>query len=456
MRRIHDRVHGDVVLTGLVARVVDEPELHRLDMVRQLGGCAFVYPSATHARREHSIGVGHLAGCMGRHLQTFRPDLVDGSDIECLQLAGLLHDVGHGPFSHLFEELVRETVDSQWDHESMGTAIATVLLRRVGAGEDTIAFVNLLVHGLDANAPWPDETGGRAEHKRFLVDVVHNRTCGIDVDKIDYLLRDALAVFGATHAVDAARIIDGARVSKDGAHLYFDTRVALSVEQIFELRTRLHRQVYQHREVLVVEHLLKEVLRARGDAWVRAQIESVGAFLRLNDATVLNGMTDLERARLHAVPRMHHVAQAQLETRPACTHCGHATEVEHAFCTQCGMSTATRAGAATTFLMLHEGLLVPHACVVTGGELAARINDICDRTDVRVFISSVHVGVPRVVCDPYGYAWREYKVVGAARRTRGMLRTAHCYVSSSLTDEDEGVRLSEAFEAVVKKMVVQE
>ena len=79
--RICDRVHGEMTIPPFVAAIATHKIFHRLDSVRQLGGCAFVYPSATHTRREHSLGVCHLAGGMGSHLKERYPNLVDDDDI---------------------------------------------------------------------------------------------------------------------------------------------------------------------------------------------------------------------------------------------------------------------------------------------------------------------------------------------------------------------------------------
>lgn len=104
-----DRVHGQIQLEGLLVAVMDTPEFQRLDKIQQLGGCAKVYPSATHTRKEHSIGVAYLAGYMVRHLQTLQPKLgITRNDILCVELAGLVHDLGHGPFSHMFETFMKE------------------------------------------------------------------------------------------------------------------------------------------------------------------------------------------------------------------------------------------------------------------------------------------------------------------------------------------------------------
>ena len=106
-KQIQDRVHGQITLDHLLLLVMDTPDFQRLDNIKQLGGCSYIYPSATHTRKEHSIGVCHLAGLMVKHLRNAQPTLgIDNDDELCVKLAGLVHDIGHGPFSHMFEEFV--------------------------------------------------------------------------------------------------------------------------------------------------------------------------------------------------------------------------------------------------------------------------------------------------------------------------------------------------------------
>ena len=124
-QHIFDRLHGDIKLSPLAGVVISTPEFHRLDGIRQLGGCGYVYPSATHTRREHSIGVAHIATLVARRLQAQRPDLVDEDDILCIQLAGLLHDLGHGPFSHTFEDYADPRCERGFSHEKWASTSGT-------------------------------------------------------------------------------------------------------------------------------------------------------------------------------------------------------------------------------------------------------------------------------------------------------------------------------------------
>ena len=403
-KSIQDRVHGQITLPGLLIAVMDTAAFQRLDRVRQLGGCYFVYPSATHTRKEHSLGVAYLAGYMARHLMEQQPELeINESDVLCVELAGLVHDLGHGPFSHMFEEFMQIMAErdaangakvkpKKWEHEEMSRDLLDQTLRendipvaayfeREGVEREKgcshaqatehMNFVKKLIDGLGDKEPWPTNIG-RPESKRFLFDIVNNKRSGVDVDKLDYLVRDSMAAFGSSSKVpgfDIYRIITSSRVllwnrDKCRPEVCFQMKNALEILEIYSLRAKLHRQVYQHRIANVAEAMITDVFVA-ADEHFRLRASNGGrgvrlseaardreAFVRLNDSildaidlSVDEGLGEaaslLERLR-----RRDFYQQVgnkfNIETMPRCAKCREGTPIEARYCAKCGETTATR------------------------------------------------------------------------------------------------------------------
>uniref|UniRef100_A0A8C0DCB5 Deoxynucleoside triphosphate triphosphohydrolase SAMHD1 n=1 Tax=Balaenoptera musculus TaxID=9771 RepID=A0A8C0DCB5_BALMU len=120
MKVINDPIHGHIEFHPLLIRIIDTPQFQRLRYIKQLGGGYYVFPGASHNRFEHSLGVGYLAGRLVRELSEKQPELqISERDMLCVQIAGLCHDLGHGPFSHMFDgrfiPLARP--DVKWTHE---------------------------------------------------------------------------------------------------------------------------------------------------------------------------------------------------------------------------------------------------------------------------------------------------------------------------------------------------
>ena len=111
-------MHGQIEVHPLLIKIIDTTQFQRLRYLKQLGTLYFVYPSATHSRFEHSIGTSYLAGLLIKHLKENQPSLrITSADDLCVRIAGLCHDLGHGPFSHMFEEVVENLDSNYWKHE---------------------------------------------------------------------------------------------------------------------------------------------------------------------------------------------------------------------------------------------------------------------------------------------------------------------------------------------------
>jgi len=217
-------IHNYVELHPAAIAIIDTPEFQRLRDLGQLGGVYYVFAGATGRRFEHSLGVAHLARNFVNQLRQQQPELeITDEDVLCVHLAGLCHDLGHGPLSHLFDgkflKAVRDPALPEWSHEHASIAMLDHLiaannlgpvLALHGLGEADVHFIQELVLGGAEDAPQGFEWRGRGA-KTFLYDIVANHRNGIDVDKFDYFSRDCYTL-GIHKTFDHERLMKCSKV----------------------------------------------------------------------------------------------------------------------------------------------------------------------------------------------------------------------------------------------------
>jgi len=263
-RSIRDPIHGQITIPGICWEIIDTPEFQRLRNLKQNGFVNRVYPSATHSRFEHSIGVCYLSGKMVDHLRNYE-DISD-NDKKCVMLAGLCHDLGHGPFSHVFEKwFIRRVKDQKWKHEYASLKMITYCLEKnnidlsaYGLGRRDITFIEELI-----NPPDEEKRSGRGRKSSFLYEIVSNQHSGLDVDKFDYLQRDSYFTGQGITDFSTNYIISQSRVKEcaDGwRHICFPDKMIASLLNVFRARFDLHKHVYQHRVVKAYEMMLADAL----------------------------------------------------------------------------------------------------------------------------------------------------------------------------------------------------
>lgn len=265
----NDSVHGAISLHPLCVKVVDTPQFQRLRFVKMTGTTYFVFPAAAHNRFEHSLGVCHLAGELVRALQSRQPSLnITRCDVLCVQLAGLCHDLGHGPFSHLWEVFVQQARPEKiWTHEEASVKMFDYLLeannlqeefKKYDLYEQDIVFIKELIRGPKKRVAleWPYE--GRPQEKSFLYEIVANKRSGVDVDKWDYFLRDGHNL-GIKVTFDYHRLVQFSRVINvegEGPQICFRDKEVDSLYDMFHARRTLHRTAYQHRVTKTIDIML--------------------------------------------------------------------------------------------------------------------------------------------------------------------------------------------------------
>lgn len=235
---INDPVYGFITLPSpLLFDLVEHPYFQRLRRIRQMGLSELVYPGALHTRFHHALGAMHL---MGETIQTLRSKGHTISDAECeaAQAAILLHDVGHGPFSHVLEY----TILSDVHHEHVSLLLMHELNRQMNGA------LNLAIRMFEGTYERP-----------FFHQLVSSQ---LDLDRMDYLNRDSFYTGVAEGTIGADRIIKMLDLVDD--QLVVEAKGILSIENFLNSRRLMYWQVYLHKTSLSAESMLGQVIqRAR-------------------------------------------------------------------------------------------------------------------------------------------------------------------------------------------------
>lgn len=323
-QRVRDPVHGLIVfrkdeqLDQLAWRLLDTPEFQRLRRIKQLGPAEFVFPSATHSRFAHCIGVFHTARKLIEIIKREIGDDFDAERAEVAVLAALLHDLGHGPLSHAFESVQKargqkkkhETWSAEIVRNENGAIRPLLEGRRVGLTEEIARLLEL-------------------EDPEDIYHAVVSSS--FDADRLDYLRRDRLMTGTQAGAIDFDWLMEHVRVrpvSIEGADadeaggegptevptFCLDRKALPAAEQFLLARYTLHEQVYFHKVKCCVEQMFTELLRRVADhAGHRAEIRQTGLpskhpllgffktaslsdYLALDDTVLWGGVEAMTRA----------------------------------------------------------------------------------------------------------------------------------------------------------------
>jgi len=263
---IADPIHKYIRFTELEKKIIDSNVFQRLRRIKQLAGAHLVYPAAQHSRFEHSLGTMHLAGLAGEHL--FSIGVLDKESIQELRVAALLHDIGHGPFSHLFEEALKVT--SNKNHESIGAEIIcktelSDILSSFGYSPSVISEISF----------------GNSKVK-FKNEIISG---SLSSDLMDYLPRDGFFTGVEYGKVDYNRIINSFRVTNNDS-LALDISSFYSFESMIISRYEMFRAVYFHKTVRSAEVMLLHSFLLSSEILNLSKI-SLTDYLKLTDDSIL-------------------------------------------------------------------------------------------------------------------------------------------------------------------------
>ena len=260
---IKDPIYGYVRLTEVERNIIDTFAVQRLRRIRQLAGAEYVYPAANHTRFEHVLGTMYLAGIVAENL----PVQLSSDEKQKVRLAALLHDVGHAPFSHLFEPLLVKYLNR--NHEEMSSWIISnsALTEAISAqGFDPKELSGLAVGGLSR------------QEKPFLRQIISS---SFDVDKMDFVVRDSYHTGAGYGSVDVFRLIYTMDVL-DG-NLAMDITALPTLESLIVARLESFRAIYFHRACRAVEMMLLKALDASKEDLEILRVKTPDEYLEWDD-----------------------------------------------------------------------------------------------------------------------------------------------------------------------------
>ncbi len=276
MKVINDAIHGQFSIDGVRSELLATPEMNKLSHIKQLGLAHLVFPGAHHTRFEHSLGVSHIGGMMA--------DAIGLNEHEktLVQVAGMLHDVGHGPYSHTLEHILHER--GGLDHMSITEGIILGEYDVLRDGEENSITnrqripdilerhniepenVSSLIRGPDASGTersllsWTDGKEDLVSEDRTLGNLVHGP---VDCDQLDYLLRDSHFT-GVKHGVvDHRRLISCLR--RHGGDVAVEEGGLAALEGMLMARGLMYSAVYFHRVTRVTEVMLSRAVERSAD-----------------------------------------------------------------------------------------------------------------------------------------------------------------------------------------------
>ncbi|ARF09302.1 HD phosphohydrolase [Catovirus CTV1] len=308
-KSIHDSIHGYISISNIANHIINAPEFQRLRDISQLGTCKYAFPNAHHNRFVHSIGTYHLAGEILNNIikKTLVADienylkninelqdyysrkydsqvfLVDEYICEMIKIAALCHDLGHGPFSHVFDDFFLPTKKNPHPndtHEERSKLLLELIIKkseflRELVTDSDIEFMKTII------SPKENNTG-------FLYQIVSNSFNGLDVDKFDYIARDSY-VLGLKSGFDHEGLVKHVKIINN--NLVYPERVLFEIKKMYDTRYSLHKQIYNHKTVVSSQLMMIDLFKILDPILnLSDSVENMEDFCKLTDQYILNSV----------------------------------------------------------------------------------------------------------------------------------------------------------------------
>lgn len=272
-KHIKDPVHGYIGLTDVERDIIDTFPVQRLRGIKQLSVTSIAYPGGDHSRFSHALGTMHLSG---KIIESLRPEeSLPNDNWQLVRLGGLLHDIGHGPFSHSFEAILSPHLGLT--HEDMGERI----IRKSSLAD------KIRRHGFD-----PDELAelvfGNPNTDKYLKQII---TSQFDADKMDFLLRDSYFTGVEYGQIDVHRLIQAMEIIDE--NITIDKKALSALETFMIARYEMFLNVYYHHSVRAAEIMLRKAMNHARELLGLTTFDDIEDFLKLDDAYVVSGLREL-------------------------------------------------------------------------------------------------------------------------------------------------------------------
>ncbi|MBK6731753.1 MAG: HD domain-containing protein [Bacteroidetes bacterium] len=232
---LNDPIYGFITIPHeIIYDIIEHPWFQRLRRIQQLGLSNLVYPGANHTRFQHAIGAMHLLGKAVHVLRSKGNEITD-AEAEAAAIAVLLHDIGHGPFSHALENTLVDSIN----HEQL-----------------SLIFIDKLNKQFNGRLSLAQKIFTGNYHKKFLHQLVSSQ---LDVDRLDYLIRDSYFTGVHEGVIGYDRLIEMMDVADDS--LVIEQKGIYSVEKFIVSRRIMYWQVYLHKTVICAEQMLIKALK---------------------------------------------------------------------------------------------------------------------------------------------------------------------------------------------------
>jgi HD superfamily phosphohydrolase len=339
-----DVIHNSIYTTRLANAIIDSNIFQRLRNLHQLGLCYMVFPNANNTRFEHSLGTYHLAGCLINSLifnseikeinkslveidfiknyllkkfnlennEIFLELLINNKEclldtyiIELIKIAGLCHDIGHGPFSHMFDDWlysIPELNDNKLiHHENRSIILLELIIKKGEIIHNEIKYkisdyINFEAYKFISTLINPS-CYSNVNKKNFIYQIISNSLNDLDVDKLDYLCRDSYYL-GTGEPFNVNRIIEHAKVIDN--NIVFPEKISYEIFKVYRSRYDMHKQFYNNKTVVCIEYMLRSILN-KLDKILKIteniKLLNIDHFINLTDSVIMNTSFIIEQIK---------------------------------------------------------------------------------------------------------------------------------------------------------------